>query len=146
MFRREGIRGLNRGVTAVALRQMTNWGSRFGIARVTEAMMRGGDPERKLSTGEQLLASVVGGFLGCWNQPIEVIRVEMQSQLKAQDRPVNPSIWSTARYIYEKHGLRGFYRGVLPQDWTGCVLDGAHGLWRGSTEAKVWYALIHLSD
>jgi hypothetical protein len=31
VFRKEGIRGLNRGVSAVALRQMTNWGSRFGI-------------------------------------------------------------------------------------------------------------------
>jgi hypothetical protein len=30
VFQREGIRGLNKGVSAVALRQMTNWGSRFG--------------------------------------------------------------------------------------------------------------------
>ena len=122
VFRREGIRGLNRGVSAVALRQMTNWGSRFGIARVTETIMRRGDSKRRLSTGEQLLASVVGGFLGCWNQPIEVIRVEMQSQLKLPDRPVNPSIWSTARYIYDKHGLKGFYRGVLPRIGLGVYL------------------------
>ena len=26
-----GIRGLNKGVSAVAIRQMTKWGSRFGI-------------------------------------------------------------------------------------------------------------------
>lgn len=30
VWRKEGIAGLNKGVTAVALRQMTNWGSRFG--------------------------------------------------------------------------------------------------------------------
>lgn len=30
VLRREGIVGINKGVTAVALRQMTNWGSRFG--------------------------------------------------------------------------------------------------------------------
>ena len=31
VFQKEGIRGLNKGVNAVALRQMTNWGSRFGF-------------------------------------------------------------------------------------------------------------------
>lgn len=31
VLKREGIVGINKGVSAVALRQMTNWGSRFGI-------------------------------------------------------------------------------------------------------------------
>ena len=30
VLKREGIVGINKGVSAVALRQMTNWGSRFG--------------------------------------------------------------------------------------------------------------------
>jgi Mitochondrial carrier protein len=29
IYRREGIRGINKGVNAVAVRQCTNWGSRF---------------------------------------------------------------------------------------------------------------------
>jgi hypothetical protein len=29
IYRREGIAGINKGVNAVALRQMTNWGSRW---------------------------------------------------------------------------------------------------------------------
>lgn len=29
IYRREGIMGINKGVNAVALRQMTNWGSRY---------------------------------------------------------------------------------------------------------------------
>ena len=61
------------------------------------------------------MSSVVGGALGCWNQPIEVIRVEMQSQVKGAGRPENPNILNTAKYIYEQHGLRGFYRGVTPR-------------------------------
>jgi hypothetical protein len=28
IYRREGIKGINKGVNAVAVRQMTNWGSR----------------------------------------------------------------------------------------------------------------------
>lgn len=79
VFQKEGIRGLNRGVSAVAIRQMTNWGSRFGIARLTESLMKGENKDRKLTNGERIFSSVIGGALACWNQPIEVIRVEMQS-------------------------------------------------------------------
>lgn len=115
VFKREGIVGLNKGVSAVALRQMTNWGSRFGISRITETIMKGSDRDRKLSVPEKLTASVIGGALGCWNQPIEVIRVEMQSQIKSPNRPEKMNIFSTARYIYNQHGLLGFYRGITPR-------------------------------
>lgn len=115
VFKREGIRGLNRGVSAVAVRQMTNWGSRFGISRITEMLMRGEEKTRKLSVPEKLMASVIGGALGCWNQPIEVIRVEMQSQIKSANRPEKLNIFNTARYIYQQHGFLGFYRGITPR-------------------------------
>lgn len=130
VFKKEGIRGLNRGVSAVALRQMTNWGSRFGISRITESIMKGSNHDRKLTIPEKLsgnhikvnnyfffnfIASVIGGALGCWNQPIEVIRVEMQSQIKNPDKPANMNLISTARYIYNQHGLLGFYRGITPR-------------------------------
>ncbi|KAJ2554799.1 hypothetical protein EV175_002471 [Coemansia sp. RSA 1933] len=115
VFQREGIRGLNRGVSAVALRQMTNWGSRFGISRITESMIRGKDSKRKLTNMERLASSAIGGALACWNQPLEVIRVEMQSQTKAADRPEKLNLFSTARYIYQKNGALGFYRGVTPR-------------------------------
>lgn len=115
VLRREGIAGLNKGVTAVAVRQMTNWGSRFGIARLTEALIKGNDKNRKLAVHEKLLASVVGGALACWNQPIEVIRVEMQSQKKNPNRPEKLNIMTTAKYIFEQNGFRGFYRGITPR-------------------------------
>ena len=34
IYRAEGIKGINKGVNAVAVRQVTNWGSRFGLSRV----------------------------------------------------------------------------------------------------------------
>ena len=34
IYRQEGLRGINKGVNAVAVRQVTNWGSRFGLSRV----------------------------------------------------------------------------------------------------------------
>ncbi|KAI0225375.1 hypothetical protein L0F63_001944 [Massospora cicadina] len=107
VFQREGIRGLNKGVSAVALRQMTNWGSRFGISRLVERLFKG-DAERKLDAKERILSSV--------------IRVEMQSQAKQPGRPDKLNIVSAARYIYQQNGLLGFYRGVTPRICLGVYL------------------------
>jgi len=121
VWQREGFRGLNKGVSAVALRQMTNWGSRFGISRFTENLLKGSDKNKQLSKTERLIASIIGGALSCWNQPIEVIRVEMQSWAKGQKaKPLG--LIGTAKYIYEKNGLLGFYRGVTPRIGLGAYL------------------------
>ncbi|KAF0852869.1 mitochondrial solute carrier [Andalucia godoyi] len=111
---RDGLLAMNRGVTAVAVRQMTNWGSRFGISKAVESMFKGKDSKRELSAVERLSASVVGGTLSCWNQPIEVIRVEMQSASKGTEaRKLN--IMSAAKVIYQDKGFLGFYRGITPR-------------------------------
>ncbi|KAK4052400.1 hypothetical protein OIV83_002202 [Microbotryomycetes sp. JL201] len=120
-YRREGIRGINKGVNAVALRQMTNWGSRMGFARMTENFIRsakGVEQGSKLSGTDKVISSAVGGALGVWNHPIEVIRVEMQSMKKADasvKRPAKMSVWSTGKYIYQENGVSGLFRGVTPR-------------------------------
>jgi len=120
IYRREGIAGINKGVNAVALRQATNWGSRFGFARLAESGMRnlrGMKEGEKLSAGDKILASSLGGALATWNQPIEVIRVEMQSALKSQDptRPAKKTVLNTLSYIYNTNGIKGLYRGLAPR-------------------------------
>lgn len=77
IFRTKGIRGVNRGVNAVALRQITGWSSRIGIARFAEGPIRfwaGKKDSDKLSLGEKICASTIGGALSCWNQPFEASR------------------------------------------------------------------------
>ncbi|KAJ3024359.1 hypothetical protein HKX48_000035 [Thoreauomyces humboldtii] len=119
IFKREGIRGINKGVNAVAVRQCTNWGSRFGLARVAESGIRkvtgNDDTSKPLSPYQRILASAVGGGFSCWNQPIEVIRVEMQSQVKTAGRPERMTISTAAKWIYQQNGAKGFYRGVVPR-------------------------------
>lgn len=118
IYRREGIKGINKGVNAVAIRQMTNWGSRFGLSRLAENGIRNvtgkGDKE-KLNPWEKILASTIGGGLSAWNQPIEVIRVEMQSKKDDPNRPKKMTVGNTFRYIYGQNGIRGLYRGVAPR-------------------------------
>ncbi|OOQ83869.1 Mitochondrial DNA replication protein YHM2 [Penicillium brasilianum] len=118
IYRKEGIRGINRGVNAVAIRQTTNWGSRFGLSRLAESAIRnvtGKDDGQKLSPWEKILASGLGGGLSAWNQPIEVIRVEMQSKTVDPNRPKNLTVGKTFKYIYDSNGLKGLYRGVAPR-------------------------------
>lgn len=75
IYRKEGIKGLNKGVNAVALRQMTGWMSRIGITRFNEGLVRramGLSPDEKLNNAAKIAASCGGGALSCWNQPLEV--------------------------------------------------------------------------
>lgn len=118
IWRREGIRGINKGVNAVAVRQVTNWGSRFGLSRVAESGIRkvtGKEGGEKLSVMEKVTASALGGGLSAWNQPIEVIRVEMQSKKEDPNRPKNLTVGKAAKYIYSQNGMKGLYRGVTPR-------------------------------
>jgi Mitochondrial carrier protein len=118
IYRAEGIRGINKGVNAVAIRQMTNWGFRLGLSRLAEQGIRrftGKGEKDKLGAVEKIMASAVGGGLAAWNQPIEVIRVEMQSKKEDPNRPKKMTVGNTARYIYQTNGLKGLYRGVTPR-------------------------------
>lgn len=118
IYRKEGIRGINKGVNAVAIRQMTNWGSRFGLSRLAEEGIKKATGKKEgdtLNAWEKIGSSVIGGGLSAWNQPIEVIRVEMQSKTKDPNRPQNLGVVSTFKYIYSNNGIKGLYRGVTPR-------------------------------
>ncbi|KAI8079121.1 mitochondrial carrier domain-containing protein [Gilbertella persicaria] len=117
IFQKEGIVGINKGVNAVALRQCTNWASRFGIARFAQdAIVKLRHGEKGIADNmDKATASIAAGAMSCWNQPLEVIRVEMQSQVQGEGRPAKMTLSSTTKYIYQKSGFKGFYRGVAPR-------------------------------
>ena len=77
--------------------------------------MTGKGEKEKLGPWEKVLASSIGGGLSAWNQPIEVIRVEMQSKKEDPNRPKKMTVGNTFRYIYGQNGIRGLYRGVAPR-------------------------------
>ncbi|KAG5652299.1 hypothetical protein H0H81_005521 [Sphagnurus paluster] len=144
IYRREGLAGVNKGVNAVAVRQCTNWGSRMGFARLAETSIRkikGKSETDSLGAFDKILASTIGGALATWNQPIEVIRVEMQSMAKGAasnvNRPAKLTIMNTLSYIYKENGIKGLYRGVTPRIGLGiwqtvCMVSFADYV-------KLWY-------
>jgi hypothetical protein len=86
----------------------------------------------------------LGGALATWNQPIEVVRVEMQSMVKdkSANRPAKPTVFNTLAYVYRENGLKGLYRGVTPRIGLGiwqtvCMVSFADYV-------KAWYVSIHL--
>ncbi|CDZ97212.1 mitochondrial carrier [Phaffia rhodozyma] len=123
IYRKEGLAGINKGVNAVAIRQCTNWGSRIGLARLAETQirsLRGIGKDEKLGALDKILSSTIGGALATWNQPIEVVRVEMQSMAKSTDPAVlagtkKKTVVGTLSHIYKETGLKGLYRGVTPR-------------------------------
>ncbi|KAI7957463.1 hypothetical protein MJO28_004558 [Puccinia striiformis f. sp. tritici] len=121
MYKKGGIKGINKGVNAVAVRQCTNWGSRMGFARLAEEqirVLRGKTNGERLSALDKILSSSVGGALACWNQPIEVVRVEMQSMAKQDpgaSRPAKLTVFNTLAYVYRENGVKGLYRGATPR-------------------------------
>lgn len=118
ILRTKGIRGVNRGVNAVALRQITGWSSRIGISRFAESNIRrltGKKETEKLGFRDKIVASTIGGALSCWNQPFEVVRIEMQSLKADPSRPESPNMINTARHILRTSGPLGFFRGVIPR-------------------------------
>jgi len=122
IYRREGLAGINKGVNAVAVRQCTNWGSRMGFARLAEDLirtMRGKQHGESLSAVDKIFSSAIGGALATWNQPIEVVRVEMQSMAKgaalSANRPAKLTVLNTLAFVYRENGIKGLYRGVTPR-------------------------------
>ncbi|KAF7595115.1 hypothetical protein BBP40_007319 [Aspergillus hancockii] len=91
ILREQGIRGMNKGVNAVALRQITGLSSRIGIARFTEEHSGVND----------------WGALSCWNQPFEVLRVEMQFTKEEPGRSFRPTMIST-RGVVPRVGVAGW--------------------------------------
>lgn len=110
----------------------------MGFARLAETMIRnvrGKGEQDKLGAVDKIIASSTGGALATWNQPIEVIRVEvchfygvisateltrhkMQSMAKATanaNRPEKLTILNTLNFIYKENGIKGLYRGVTPR-------------------------------
>jgi hypothetical protein len=112
ILRKCGVRGAFGSAPAMAGRQGTNWALRMFFANAVTNKYRqwkGG----KLNTAEVIMTGLVGGAMGCINQPFEVLRVVQQARQATGDKGATTR--SCAGFVYQKYGLAGFYAGVIPR-------------------------------
>ena len=117
----------------------------MGFARLAESSIRsfkGKGENEKLTPFEKIISSSIGGAVATWNQPIEVVRVEMQSMAKSAERGEKKTILNTLSYIYKENGIKGLYRGVTPRIGLGiwqtvCMVSLADYV-------KAWYVVVYL--
>ena len=110
LLRRDGVAGLWRGGSMVLARQVTNWGTRMGLARyIEERICRGRGGERcELRAVDRMGASMVAGAVSCWNHPFDVAATRMQSSSSHASRSVRCAFTT----VYSEAGLAGFSRGL----------------------------------
>eukprot|EP00008_Paramoeba_atlantica_P003787 CAMPEP_0201488726 /NCGR_PEP_ID=MMETSP0151_2-20130828/19342_1 /ASSEMBLY_ACC=CAM_ASM_000257 /TAXON_ID=200890 /ORGANISM="Paramoeba atlantica, Strain 621/1 / CCAP 1560/9" /LENGTH=279 /DNA_ID=CAMNT_0047874079 /DNA_START=123 /DNA_END=962 /DNA_ORIENTATION=- len=116
VYSKKGVRGFYHGASAVAIRQMTNWASRAGFTefiRNKVKMHKFGTTDAKLSVFEESLCGIGGGALACWNHPIEVCRIEMQSRTVAGEPKL--SLGGTIAHVVKTNGPLGLFKGVVPR-------------------------------
>ena len=80
IIRAEGAGGLFKGVTLFSLKRALDWTSRYLFVVVTERGIRGKDTARRLTDGEEVAASLVGGTLSALSTiPMDVLVAAKQS-------------------------------------------------------------------
>lgn len=112
VLRKAGFKGMYSSAPAMAMRQGSNWALRFLFAKeVTNQYQKfKGTP---LNKGEQIMCGLVGGAMGCINQPTEVLRVVVQSRHAKGE--VDATTRNSASLVYKNFGLAAFYTGVIPR-------------------------------
>jgi hypothetical protein len=111
ILRKAGFKASYGSAPAMAGRQGTNWALRWFFAQAITNKYRA-TKGSKLNRLEEILCGLAGGACGCINQPFEVLRVAQQAR-QATGESVSTSQCATD--VYRRHGLKGFYCGLIPR-------------------------------
>lgn len=107
-----GLKAAYGSAPAMAGRQGTNWALRWFFAQAIANKYRTWKGA-KLNKGEEVMCGLIGGAMGCINQPFEVLRVVQQARQATGDKTANTR--NCASLVYKQHGLAGFYAGIIPR-------------------------------
>ena len=117
ILRDYGIRGLFRGITSTALRDI-GYGTYFGAYEATVRYWPRTPTQKATGTTPWLATLAAGGLAGIagWvvTFPFDVIKTRVQSTFSKS--PANPyrNTWSTTVASYRAEGVQGFFRGLAP--------------------------------
>ncbi|RZC94341.1 hypothetical protein C5167_003937 [Papaver somniferum] len=115
IFRKEGIRGMYRGLSPTVLALLPNWAVYFTIYDQLKSLLYEDVGYHQLSVGANIVAAAgAGAATTIATNPLWVVKTRFQTQgMRAGVVPYTSTL-SALRIIAQKEGIRGLYSGLVP--------------------------------
>lgn len=105
VIQHEGLPALMKGSIVFSMKRVADWSTRFFFSVMCENLVfRQNDPDRALTTGEKMIASLMGGTLSTLTTlPIDVMVAQIQQASKAGSQV---SVLQTFKTQYQEGGVQ----------------------------------------
>ncbi|KAL9325002.1 hypothetical protein ACSQ67_005647 [Phaseolus vulgaris] len=115
IVKKEGFRGMYRGLSPTILALLPNWAVYFTSYEQVKGLLRSHDGCQELTTIENMIAAAsAGAATAISTNPLWVVKTRLQTQGMRTDVVPYKSVLSALTRITHEEGIRGLYSGIIP--------------------------------